>query len=84
MSKLLRRATLALAAAGAIVAGTASTASAHGSVYVTRYYRPAPVYVAPRVYAAPIVPYVAPIYAPARVYAPAPVIVVRRYHRPWW
>lgn len=60
ISTLLRRSALALAAAGAIVAGTAGAANAHQTVVVTRVYRPAPVVVY-RPYAPPVVVYRAPV-----------------------
>lgn len=79
MRTLLRRATLALAAAGAVVDATAGTASAQ-PYYPAPYYRP--VYVAPRVFV-PYVPPVATYIAPAPVFAPR-VVVVRRYRYYRW
>lgn len=60
MSRFIRRAALAFAAAGAIVAGTSGSANAYTSYVVTRVYRPAPVVVYRR-YAPPVVVYRAPI-----------------------
>ncbi len=62
-STMLRRFAVALAATGAIVAGSASDAHAGRTVIVTRVVQPVPVYVyrpyAPRVvyYSAPVVHY---------------------------
>jgi len=69
MSSIIRRAALALAAAGAIVAGSSGTASAYTTYVVTQVYRPAPVVVY-RPYAPPVVVYQAPM--------------VRRYYVTRW
>lgn len=60
ISTLLRRSALALVAAGAVLVGATSAASAHQTVVVTRVYRPAPIIVY-RAYAPPVVVYRAPI-----------------------